>query len=192
MSPATGAAADKLIWCHSNHCIQKVWKVPATEEWPGSTLYSAFPLFMQRSQCQLKLSASIPSTVYLLLSGKLNSPTEWQASWSRCAFHMVNSFKWARYCAAIIQHLLYGMEKMHCHQVALKEPFRGCQGLTKTLRLWQWHGLVGDGCAACILVGSRCCRAIGQAKKMKCRCRRLQRQKIFVVWPCLRRVHSAN
>lgn len=120
---------------------------------------------MQKSQYQLKLFPSFPSSVHSLLSGKLKSPTEWQASWSRCAFHMVNSFKWAQYCAAIIQHLLHGMEKMHCHRVALKEPLRESQGLTKPLRLWQWHSLVGGGQATCILVRHWGCEATDQDRK---------------------------
>lgn len=78
---------------------------------------------------------------------------------------MVNSFRWAQYCAAIIQHLLHGMEKMHCHRVALKKPLRESQGLTKLLRLWQWHKLVGGGQVTCILVGHWSCEAIGQAGK---------------------------
>lgn len=39
-------------------------------------------------------------------------------------------FRWAQHCAAIIQHLLYGMEKMHCHQAAVKEPLKGSQGFS--------------------------------------------------------------
>lgn len=146
---------------------------------------------MQKSQYQLKLSPSFPSSVYSLWSGKLKSPTEWQASWSRCAFHMVNSFRWAQYCAAIIQHLLHGMEKMHCHRVALKKPLRESQGLTKPLRLWPWHKLVGGGQATCILVGHWSCEATGQ--KMKYRRTRPQRQRpLSSGWRLYKRVNTLH
>lgn len=52
---------------------------------------------------------------------------------------MVNSFRWEQHCAAIIQHLLYGMEKMHCHRAAVKEPLKdsqGCWGFDRDTGWW--------------------------------------------------------
>lgn len=39
-----------------------------------------------------------PSSMYSLWSGRWKRPTQRWAARSRCAFHMVNSFGWARHC----------------------------------------------------------------------------------------------
>lgn len=46
---------------------------------------------------------------------------------------MVNSFRWVRHCPAIIKHLLYGMEKMHCHCGA-ERAIEGRPGLLSAAR----------------------------------------------------------
>lgn len=78
---------------------------------------------------------------------------------------MVNSFRWDLHCAAIIQHLLYGMEKMHCHQATVKEPLKDSQGFSPLLRLWPWHKLVGGGRTTCIRLGHRGYKTSGPARK---------------------------
>lgn len=92
---------------------------------------------------------------------------------------MVNSFRWAQYCAAIIQHLLYGMEKMHCHRAAVKEPLKDSQGFSPMPRLWPWHRLVGGGQTTCILLWHGGCEDDGQ--KIKFRCTRVKWRRDFIV-----------
>lgn len=78
---------------------------------------------------------------------------------------MVNSFRWDLHCAAITQHLLYGIEKLHCHQAAVKERLKDSQGFSILLRLWPWHKLVGGGQATCIRLWHWGCEGSGWARK---------------------------
>ena len=47
---------------------------------------------------------------------------------TRCAFLMVNRLRLAQLCAAIIKHLLYSMEKMHCPPGEEKGTIDGDRG----------------------------------------------------------------
>lgn len=112
-----------------------------------------------------RAACSFSFSTHSLWSGKSKSPTRWWATRPRRAFHMVNSFRWVRHCPAIIKHLLYGMEKMHCHCAALKEPLKDGQGFSLLPGLWPWHKPVGGGPATCIRLWRRGWEGWGEKNK---------------------------
>lgn len=95
--------ADRLARCHSNprrlFGIKKKKSLP----WKNSTdqhFSPAFPALNATITMPFKVGPLLsPSSMYSLWSGQWKRPTQRWAAWSRCAFHMVNSFGWACHCA---------------------------------------------------------------------------------------------
>lgn len=99
---------------------------------------------------------------------------------------MVNTFRWVRLCPAIIKHLLYGMEKMHCHRAAAERAIEGRPGLlsaAQALTVTQAGGWWASGLHTAL---ARRLRRREEKKKTPTRPGNETRvRKYVVVWPNL-------
>lgn len=132
-----GAVADKLIGCLRNLCILVRLKTP------GLRRIACFStLFCVSSPHAL---ITMPVKAARFFSFQCVLIIEWQVKKPHTVVGILipvclSHVKQFQYCAAIILHLLYGMEKMHCHHAAVKEPLRDNHGNAETLTVTQAGG----------------------------------------------------